>query len=88
MQAWPAPHSASLPQAGLRQIPSSQTCGDEHSELVWQTAVHTDFTHTQTPAALQSVACWQLAPASAGVCEFPWLQARKGTMAQSATNEP
>jgi hypothetical protein len=89
VHTWFALHCASLPQAGLRQMPSSQTWGDGHSEGPWQTAVQIRFTHTQAPAALQSVAAWQLDPASGVVAvAFPWLQAERAAMAQSAMNEP
>jgi hypothetical protein len=55
-QACPAPHCASLPQAGLRQIPSSHSVSPLQSVAEWQTAVQMELTQTHDPAALQSVA--------------------------------
>jgi uncharacterized protein YkwD len=88
VQTWPGLHCVSLPQAGFRQMPSSQTWGDAHSEGPWQTAVQMELTHTHDPAALQSAADWQLDPASGVLCALPWLQAERAAMAQSAKNEP
>src|SRR5438552_389565 len=87
-QTCPLPHCASLPHAGARQTPSSQTLVGValvwHSEVAWQMLTHAELRQTWFPPHSASV-LQTVGPASCGL--LPWLQAVNAAMAASERAE-
>src|SRR5438876_10298785 len=79
MHDWPLPHCVSLPQAGERQTPSSQTlvgvAAVWHSEVWWQMLTQAELRQTWLP--LQSASVVQAMGPESGGPLFPLLHAER-----------